>query len=330
MSGARKGKDMSAQSVSIGSMFGWIVDAFKLLGRNFLSLMSASGVTLALVVLMFLPMWIFMFASMMQAMKGGGVPSGSMPMAGNIALFYSMYGISIILSLLLFPPMLVGWFRLFQDIDQGNAVRGLDILKPYKDKPVWFRSLRFALLAFLIYVAVFALFGLAFSGPISDFMQQVAAQHAATIAGATPAPPHFPAALVLAYFGFLGVAILMQFVYMLGFAEVSLRTTSAVEAMKQAAGGVFKNALKLILFLICAFLLSAVALFIVVLLLGLLVGILTLVHPVLAMVAAIILYIPILLCMYPLMFGGHYFVWKSILGGGNRALPNVNDATLSV
>ena len=325
-----KGKGMSVQSVSIGSMFGWIVDSFGLLKRKFGSLLLASAVTLVLGLLMILPMWLLMFVSMKQAVASGAMTSGAMPMAANMPLFFAMYAITLVIGLLLFPPLLVGWFRLCRDIDQGNPVRGLDIVKPYRDSQLWFRSLRFALLAFLIYIAVFGVFAVAFSGVIFGFMQQVAAQQAAAISGATPVAPHFPAAFVLAYFGFIGLALLLQFVYMLGFAEISLRPTTTVEALKLALAGVFRNALKLVVFLFCALTLFSIVLFIVALLLGLVIWLASLIHPALSILIALMFYLPFLLCMYPLMFAGSYFVWKSILAGETSAAVTAGGSEVAI
>ena len=322
---------MSAQSVSIAAMFGWVVDSFKLLRKNFRGLMSASFITLVLGILMCIPMWSVMAFNMMNAMKNGGIPTGNaMPMAGNVALFYSVYAITIVISLFLFPPILVGWFRLCQNIDQNNAASGFDILKPYKDKQLWLRGIGFALLAMVIYAAVFGLFALAFSGVISDFMKLAAAQQAAAMAGAAPAPPSFPIGFFVAYFGFIGVALFLQFIYMTGFAEVSLRATSVVGSMKLAANGVLKNALKIIVFLFCLFVASMIFFMIVGLILVMIVAALSFIHQVLGIIVGGIFYIAFLLCIYPLMFSGQYFVWKSILGGDSPALANAYDSTLSV
>jgi len=320
---------MSAQSVSIAAMFGWVVDSFKLFGKNFRGLMSASFLTLVLAILMIVPMWIVMALSM-ASMQSGGMPASAMPMAGNMALFYAVYAVTVVISLLLFPPIFVGWFRLCQNIDQNNAVSGFDILKPYKEKQVWLRSIGFALLAMVIYAAVFGLFALAFSGVIADFMTLAATQQAAAMAGAAPAPPSFSAGFFFAYFGFIGVALFLQFIYMTGFAEISLRSTSVVDSMKLAVSGALKNALKLILFLFCLFVAAMIFFMIIGLILVMAIAALSFIHQALGLIVGGIFYFTFLLCIYPLMFAGHYFVWKSILGGNNPALPNAYDASLSV
>jgi hypothetical protein len=317
---------MSVQSVSLNTMFGWVVDSFKVLKNNFANLTGASAITLALGFLLCVPMWVVMFANLKQQMAAGGMPVGGLPMSGDLTMFYSMYGITIVVGLLTFPPMLVGWFRLCQDIDQGRPIRALDILNGYKDRELWIRSVSFALIAFILYVAVFVLFGFAFWGVISDFMQQAAVQQAAAISG-TPYAPSFPLGFFLAYFCFLGVALVLNFVYMLGFGEVALRSTPVVEAMQLALLGVLKNLLKLVVFLFLISSIAGIAIFIFAIVLGIVAALLSLIHPAIGLIIAVLVYIPFLLCLYPLMFAGSYFLWKSVLGADS---PETANSTLSV
>ena len=321
---------MSVQNVSLSAMFGWVVDSFHLVRKNIVSMMGASGLTLLLVVLLLLPMWLIMFATMKQTMGGAGMPGGVMPMAGHWTLFIALYGLTIVLGLALFPPVLSGWFRLCQGMDQGNAVAARDILKPFQDRPLWFRGVRFAILALITYVGIYALVFLAFRDVISDFMQLVAAQQAAAMAGVTMAPPGLPPGFFLAYFCFIVLGIFLQFVYLLGFAEVSLQETGAVDAMKLAGMGVLRNLLKLVLFLIAAFFVLTVAFFFIAFAVALILWILSLIHQMLAMLVAGVCYLLFLLCIYPLMFAGSYFMWKSVLGGGNATLPKADDAMLTI
>ena len=319
---------MAAQSVSIASMFNWIADTLKLVKKNFTNLIGASGLTLCLAVVISLPIFFVVFAGMRERIQNGSMAPGAFPMGGDMTLFFTMYGIMIVVGLLLFPPLLVGWLRLCRDMDHGLSVNAFNIFKPYQDRQLWLRSIRFALVAFAIYLLVFALFGLAFSGVIAGFMQDIAAQKAATLAGLPPAPPRFLLGFFLAYFCFLGVAMLLQFVYMVGLAEISLRPTPIIEALTLAMVGVFKNLLKLIVFLIGLFMGASVVIFVIALVLGIVAVLLSLISPILGMLVTLLIYIPVLLCMYPLMFAGHYFVWKSILDGDASA-PSGGDTMLS-
>ena len=306
---------MSVKSVSISSMFGWIVDAFRLFKKNPGSLIGAGLLTILCFIALMLPMWILMFGSMYRSMANGGMVPGQAPMmGGNMTLFFGLYGLTLILSLALFPPLLIGWFRLYRAIDRGDAAGATDIFKPYRDQDAWWRGIRFALLAMVIYIGVIGLFMLAFMGTFHDFQQQIMANQAAVLSGAPQSPPMLPAAFWLAYAGMFLVLIPLQFVYMLGFAEVSLRATGAIEALRLGAVGMVRNLLQLFVFAVGAIMVLGVVFVCIVLVLALLVWLLSLVSSMLAVVAIIVLYFAVLLCLYPLMFAGHYFAWKSVLG----------------
>jgi fatty acid desaturase len=76
-----------------------------------------------------------------------------------------------------------------------------------------------------------------------------------------------------------------------------------------------------LVFLVGAFFLLVIVFLVIGLLLGLLMAVLAMISPKLMMVGVFVLYLPIVLGMYPLMFAGHYFVWKSMLGGGPSPVP---------
>lgn len=318
---------MSGNSVGFGAMFGWVGSTFRLFGRNVSAFMMASVVTLVLLLLMFVPLWVAMIPAIMQGAAAGA--AAPMPMGGNTTLILAMYGVTMLIALLVFPPLLVGWFRITQDMDHGRPVSGLDVLKPYRDGPTWIRSVVFGLVAMLLYIAVLGVLVFAFWGVISGFMEQVAAQQAATLAGVAPPTPSFSGGIIIAYLAFLFVAFLLQFVYLVGFAEISLRDTSILDALKQATGGVARNSIKLILFLICFGLLALVVFMIIGVVVGLVIAALSMISASLSMAAMVILYIPFALLMYPLMFASHYFVWKSILGGNESATPDPEGTLLT-
>lgn len=321
---------MSAQSVKIESMFGWVIESLKLVKKNVRGFIAACIVTIVLVLLFCVPMALVMMSTMDDLHAGGAMHASGMPFAGDMTMFFIVYAITIVISLLMFPPMLIGWFKLCQNIDNGIAVSSFEILKPYRDMRLWLRGIGFALLGLVVYLLILGLFALAFSGAISDFMHQIEAQQLAILSGAKPAPPSFPFGFIIGYFGFIFVGTFLQFVYMVGFTEISIRPTSAVAAMKMAAEAVFKNALKLVLVLICVGIVFYIAFFIVSMVLVLIIGILSLIHPIVGAIAAFALFLPLLLVMYPLLFSGHYFMWKGLLGGNAPIVPNTYDSSLSV
>jgi hypothetical protein len=321
---------MSTKSVSLGDMFGWVSDAFKLVQKDMGSFMAASAMMLVLVILMVMPIWLYMFHGILGNMKLGGMPAAGMPMVGDMGMFYAIYAVCALVGLLLYPPMVLGWIRLCQGVDQDRAVSGMDIFKPYQDKTLWTRGIGFAVLAFLIYMAIFALVGLAFGGVFAEFMQQVAAQQAASLAGVAPSAPHFPSGLILAYIVFIGVALLLQFIYMIGFGELALGRSSVLGALQLGLGGVLKNLLKLIVFLIAICLLAFIVMLVIGLVLGAIVAILMMIQAVLGIVVAVLIYIAVVLCLYPLMFAFHYLVWKSIVGSDAAVPADATDSTVAM
>ena len=304
---------MSVRSVPLSAMFGWVVDGFRMFGRSFSSQVGASALMLLLVVAMCLPMWVVMFMTMGNAVAGG-MPVGQSPLVGHMGLFVGMYAVTLVLSIALFPPMVAGWFRMDRGIDRGDVVGATSILAPYRDSALWLRSIGFALLAFVIYLAIFGLLALAFYGSINEFMQLMQTQQAAALAGVPPPPPHFPAGLVIGYFLMIVIGSFLQLVYLVGFADLALQGTGAVEAMTRAARATFKNIVMLAIFTICLFVAAFFAFMLLGIVIALLMVVLSMLIKWLALVVIMVIYIAFLLCIYPLMFAINYQAWKSMLG----------------
>jgi hypothetical protein len=304
---------MTVRSVPLSAMFGWLVDGGKLLGKQFGTLIGASALFLLAVVALMVPMWVVMFAGMGKTMAAG-MAAGQPPFGQNMALFIGMYALTLVLSLTLLPPLRVGWFRLCRGVERGDSVGATTIFAAYADRALWLRSIGLALLAIALFAVVFALFALVFYSPFMDFMRQIQAQQAAVLAGVQPPPPHFPLGLMVGYPIFILAAMLVQFIYFIGFADLALRGSSPVEALLRAAQGIFKNIGKLAVFAFCASMLAAGVMVVIMLLLGLLTVLLAMLMKAMAFVVAMVIYLALLLCFYPLMFAINYFAWKSMLG----------------
>lgn len=295
-------------------MFGWIPATFGLVMRNFGAMSIASLINLLVIVLMMVPMIFLMF----KALSGGAAAlsdPGSLFGEGP-GLILAIYGLVIVFSLLLMPPLMAGWFRLCENADRGAAASGTDILRPYADIPLWLRLLGFVALGVALYALVFALIGFAFRGAFEGLIQMQAAQNAALLGGPPAPPPSMDmlGAVFLMYAVMLPLMFLLQFVYMVGLAEVSLRSTPVLVAFKDACTAVARNSLKLLLFMLALMVVGGVLAFIVGLVLALLIAATAFISQTASLVLLVALYIPILLVIYPLMFAGNYVVWKSMLG----------------
>jgi hypothetical protein len=163
---------------------------------------------------------------------------------------------------------------------------------------------------------VFALIGFAFRGAFEGLIEMQAAQNAAMLGGPPAPPPSMDVlgGIFLMYAVMLPLMFLLQFVYMVGLAEVSLRSTPVLVAFKDSCVAVARNSLKLLLFMLALMFVGGVLAFVVGLVLALLIAATAFISQTASIVLLVALYIPILLVIYPLMFAGHYVVWKSMLG----------------
>jgi hypothetical protein len=300
---------MIARSVGLGSMFGWIPATFRLVSRNFGAMIVASLLTLLLGVLMALPMLLAVFKSL------SGLGSPGVPVAPpDLTLFWVMYGVTIVVGLLLGPPLLAGWFRLCEAADRNVGPSGSTVLSPYRDGGTWVRLVLLALLGALLYLLFLGLMFLLFHGVFTE----IATMQAVQLAGGTPPPPS-PAMLgkiLLMYAVMMPLLFLLQFVYMAGLAEVSLRPTGPVQAFLAALQAVLRNAFKLLLVMICLGVVAGFVGAIVAVVLALLAAVLALISPVLMGLAIGLVYLAVVLVVYPLMFAGNYYAWKDLLGEG--------------
>jgi hypothetical protein len=300
---------MQSRSVSLGEMFAWVPATFDWFSHGVGALVGASAILLLAGFAMSIPLYAIMFAT-----TGWHTPVGS-PFAGQSTLFWVVYAADVGAKVVLYPPLLVGWFRLARDVDTGAGASATGILQPYRDPALWLRTLALALLALLVAMVVVALFVAAFYKPIIAFMTQLELQQAATAAGQSPPSSDFPWVLVPAYFLFICTMAVLQFAFLVACAEVALRPTPAATALRAAFGGVLRNLHKLLVLMLVLGIATMVVMLVAMLVFGLALAAMSMISPRFAVVGMFALMLPVMLTMYPLVFGGHYFMWKDMLGG---------------
>jgi len=310
---------MRARSIPFGSMFAWIPATFRLVGNNAGAMVAASLIMLLAGVVLMAPVFYFMFKSMLTGLGAPGVPQPQ-----DMTAFWIAYAICIVAGLLLFPPMLAGWFRLCAGADSGHGVAATQILSVYGDGATWVRLIAFAFVAMLSYALVFGLMYLVFHGAFDELLAMQAAQQAALATGAPPPPPSMAllGQIFALYAVMLPTMFVLQFIYMVGFAEVSLRSTSPLAAFGEAAGGVLRNLVKLLVLMFCVGIVAMFALFLVGLLVALLAVAVSFISKALMFVVMALFYAAFLLLIYPLMFSFHYYVWKDMLGSEEAPAGN--------
>lgn len=309
---------MSTRSVSLSSMFSWVLDSFRLFGRNLGTLAGASALTLLAFIAMGLPLWIGMFSGLRGA---AAAAPGALPFGGNMTAFFVSYGITVVLSLLLFPAITLGWFRLCRALDAGQPATATAVFGGFRDG--WLRALLYALLGFLMFVVLAGVFYLGFRDAIGTYMQQAMAAQAAALAGAPPEPVLPSGSLVLGYLLFIAVMAVLQFAYLVGFGDVALADRGPVAALGRALSATLRNLHKLVAFGICMMIAGILAGLAFALVAAILMFLLSLLGPAVAMAGIFLLYLPILLVLYPLMFAFAYFAWRGLLGEEPAATPEV-------
>ena len=299
---------MSVQNVSLSAMFGWIGTAGRMLKSDWRRFVAAA---LWMLLVVLVPIAIFM--AIVFALGVFPPAQGETPFGEDMTWFWLSYGVLIVLSLVLQPPLLAGWFGLCGDVDVGRSGRGRDIFVPFRNRELWIRSLMVTLIALAIGVLLFCLTLLPFLSGLMAFQSEMAGYQAAAMAGAQVQPPTPPLGFFVGYFFFIFAACGLQMVTLLALAEVAARPTSAWSALVLATRAIARNFFKLVLFGFCASMLFWAILMIVILPLVLLGVALAFISPVLSAVVIVIGYLALLALIYPLMFISQYLMWKGML-----------------
>ncbi len=296
---------MATRSVSVSAIFGWIPQAFSLVGR---ALPTFAGAGLLSVVVS------FVFSSPILFMVGlAGFDPAALEGAQAAAMLGKLltaYGLMILMYLVLYPPLMLGWSRLCQQVDRGAGASAFEIFSPYRDPQAWLRAIGLILVTMLIIVLMLGIFAAALWAPIMGFAQMSAVKSA----GGTPQLPAGMGWLVLGYFVFLGVMLAVQWIQMVAFVEIALRPTGVFEALGLAIAAVARNFLKLFLVAFCVGIVLVVVGAVIGLVFVVLFTAVSLIGPRAMTIGILLLEVPLMLVLYPLMFGGFYMMWKGLVG----------------
>jgi hypothetical protein len=302
---------MSARNVSFATLFSWIPDSFRLVGRGPGTLAASAALMFVGFVLISIPMWLGMGSAMRAAAAGTEVP-GVNPLAGNMTTFLVSYAITLLLSLLVFPPVSVGWFRIMRALDARQPTRATMLFDGFRD--AWVRSVLLSLLGLAGLLVVAIALGLALAGPLSTYIQQTTAAQAAILAGGQAQPVLPSGSLVLGYLIFVLLMMVWQFACSIAIGEVALQGAGPVDALGRGIAATLRNVHKLFLFVLILVVAGLVFALVLGLLIAVLMFALSLLGEAAIMVGMFLLYIPLFLLMYPLVFAGMYLAWKSMLG----------------
>ena len=302
---------MSTRAMGPGHGWSWLARAVNL-GRNNARAVIGGIALVALVALL---------PSLVQMLAQQALP-------GSPDALLAVIGLTTLVSLLVFPPLIGGALRVIDAAERGQPARPGDVFQAFRAGGGSGRLIGFGLAMTAIYLLVFggiiAAFGTGLPEWYGQYMEVV--QRSMEAGGKPPSPDQIPMppsglGVVMALCALAG--LFLGGAYGIGFGQVALGGRGVFAALADGFAGALKNLLPIIVLAI----LSVVAMLALVLVVtiagGLLMLVGGLVHPVLAALLALPVYAGMILLMYVVMFGVMYHMWRDICAAPTQppALP---------
>lgn len=302
---------MEIRKVSVSDMFGWLNASFRLVRNNLRTFIFASLLSLIVIIVICVIFGVALFGSM-------DFTPAALSAGPDLQKLMVLYAVAILFSVLLMPPFIAGWIKLCQKLATNQSAGATEIFQPYSDATLWKKLIIYAFLGMILYIAVLAVFMLICG--LLGFGQDMQSFVMAQASGNPGAVMQLPASFWFAYIGIILLANFLQLIFLLGFSQVALTDSSAVDSLKNAIAGVLKNLLSMVAFTLIFLVVALVLGMLFGGLIVLLVVLLGYIHQALAVIAGIILYAALLLTIYPVMFSFIYYLWKGILGKDEPAI----------
>src|SRR5690606_21116737 len=221
-----------------------------------------------------------------------------------------------LVSRIVFPLLIGGVLRVIDATERGLPASATGVFEPFRGGHGGGRLIGFGLLMTALYLLVFGTIIGSFGQGLPEWYMQMV-QLTMEAGGKPVQPDDIPSppsglgmvvALGLLFGLFLGGA------YAIGFGQVALGGRRVLAAVGDGLTGALKNLLPIVVLAI----LSVVAMFALLLVVGLVGGLLMLVgglvHPALGMLLVAPVYLAMMLLMYVVMFGVMYHMWRDICG----------------
>ena len=221
--------------------------------------------------------------------------------------------LTTVLAVILLGPLMGGYLRVIDASERGQPAHAADILAPFRNAQDAQRLIAFSFVMLLVQLGALSLLFAVF-GHVVENLQAWYLRAVELLQNAKPGqPPELPPAPdgLGGLFSLGGLfALFVAAVFSIGLGEVALRGRSIGAAVLEGLSGAARNLLPLLLMAVVAFALmmaSSVALL-------LLTGVLGLLHPMLAVVVFLPLYMLFVLVLYVVMFGVMYHLWRDVAG----------------
>ena len=292
---------MAAGRIGVGSMFRWLGDALALCRRHPGTMFGAALVLLLAA----------MLPTLAQLLFGALLPG-----AGPAAMVAQV--LASLLALLVFPPVVGGFYRLVHALHEGRDAHALDLLAVYRDRPAARRLIATNLVFVLISILVIAGLAVALGGqPLLDFLRVLA-----TLKPGATQLPAVPAGLPLLLALLLLLALVIMSAQGLATAQVALADGQPLPSVATGFRSALRHVGAFLLFYLPIAVVGFIAFMVLALVAALLAAMLSVISPALAGLVLVPIALLAVLVLYALMFTFFYYAWREILGGDAAAPRN--------
>lgn len=231
-------------------------------------------------------------------------------------------GATSLVSIAVYPLLIGGVLRVIDAVEHGRPARPTDVFSTFKDGNAG-RLVGFGVLMGVLYIATFYALVSAFGDGVMDWYmeiltisQEMGAQSAPATPPELPLPPAGigPLMALAIFFG-----VYYATVYALGLGQVALGGRPVMQAFTDGLGGALRNVLPVIVAAVIA-MAGGFALMLAFAMVVTIIGVVaSLVHPGLAALLVLPLYLVLLLVLYIVMFGAMYAMWRDVCAPADEA-----------
>lgn len=232
------------------------------------------------------------------------------PGAGGATIISAL---TTVLAVILLGPLMGGYLRVIDASERGQPARASDVLAPFRNAQDAQRMIAFSFIMLLVQLGALSLL-FAVSGHAWQNLQEWYQRVTELLQSAKPGQPAElppPPTGLGGLFSLGGIfGLFVAAVFSIGLGQLALRGRGLRTALLEGLAGALRNLLPLLVMAVVAFtvlMAAGVALVLVAGLLGLL-------HPLLAVVVFLPLYMLFLLALYVVMFGVMYHLWRDVAG----------------
>ena len=283
---------MSVKTVRLGAPYRWLGESVALCRAHPRVIFGAA----------FLLTLVALLPSLMQLLLETALKP-------SITVLWLLQGLFTIIGLVVFPPMVGGFYRLAHALQTGRPANAMDLLTMFQDG-VATRRLIVTNLVFVL-VSIVLVLGLAYAFGGQDLIEFLRAMSALQ-PGARELPP-LPDGLLPLLSALMILVMVIMTAQGLAAAQVALSESLPFAAVGAGFGVALRNIGSFLLFYLPVAVVAFVLVMVAVLVAALVGMMLSLIHPLLAAALFVPLSLVLVVLLYAVMFTFYYFAWRDIL-----------------